>query len=205
MIAKQALAPYDNVMLIAIVAVLIRQVEFLQTRLRLKSIMMLLSCGVLVSLCSSCFQVRATQPVEYRYIPGRTALLKNGIAHAPPRAPRAVVRALAAGNELQGKPYVWGGGHASRSTHGYDCSGAASYVLRRAGLLRGSLTSRGFLKYGSRNSGDWITVYCNDGHVFLTIAGLRLDTGGGSARTGPRWKPQRRGVKGFYMRHPSGY
>lgn len=176
-------------------------VRFIRTRTMIAA----LGCLVLACLSSSCFQVPATQPVVYRYIPGRTALLKNGIAHAPARAPRAVQRAIQAGNELQGKPYIWGGGHSMKSTRGYDCSGAASYVLRRAGLLRGSLTSKGFLKYGSRHAGDWITIYCNDGHVFLTVAGLRLDTGGDSGRTGPRWKPQRRGVRGFYLRHPSGY
>ena len=69
-------------------------------------------------------------------------MLKNGIAYAPKRAPAAVKRAIAAGNRLQGKPYKWGGGHARQDDSGYDCSGTVSYVLREAGLLKGSMPSR---------------------------------------------------------------
>ena len=43
------------------------------------------------------------------------------------------------------------------------------------------------------------------GHVFMTVAGLRLDTGWGGGRTGPRWKPMSRPAKGHVMRHPDGY
>jgi hypothetical protein len=101
-------------------------------------------------------------------------------------------------------PYKWGGGHAHHHDTGYDCSGMASYVLREAGLLNGSLTSKGFLDYGKRGEGKWITIYVRDGHVFLTVAGLRLDTGGSSNRSGPRWRPETRQVKGNYVRHPRG-
>lgn len=153
---------------------------------------------------SSCFQVKAKKPVEYHFEHGKTALLQNGYALAPKRAPKAVIRAIAAGNELQNMPYKWGGGHAKLQDSGYDCSGTVSYVLRKAGLINGCITSNGFKKYGKRGEGDWITVYCRNGHVFMTIAGLRLDTGGDGDRTGPRWKPHRRGVRGYIMRHPSG-
>ena len=47
--------------------------------------------------------------------------------------PPPVIRAIAAGNRLQGKPYKWGGGHARLQDSGYDCSGTVSYVLREAG------------------------------------------------------------------------
>lgn len=157
--------------------------------------------GNLVS-CSS--QVKARKPVSYRFEHGRTALLKNGVAYAPRDAPAAVKRAIAAGNRLQGKPYKWGGGHASHVDSGYDCSGTVSYVLREAGLLRGSLPSSGYFKYGKKGEGKWITIYIRKGHVFLTIAGLRLDTGGPGNRTGPRWKPETRQSKGHVMRHPAG-
>lgn len=155
-----------------------------------------------VGLSSCAKQVKAKQPVSFNFQPGRTAMLKNGVAYAPRNAPPAVKRAIAAGNRLQGKPYKWGGGHARHHDTGYDCSGTASYVLREAGLLNGSMTSRGFLDYGKRGSGRWITVYTRDGHVFLTVAGLRLDTGGSGARSGPRWKPQTRQAVGYVMRHP---
>ncbi len=66
------------------------------------------------------------------------------------------------------------------------------------------MPSKGFLNYGSRGYGKWITVYTRKGHVFMTVAGLRLDTGGSSRRSGPRWKPQTRPGRGHVMRHPGG-
>ncbi len=152
--------------------------------------------------CSS--QVKARKPVSYRFEHGRTALLKNGVAYAPRNAPPAVKRAIAAGNRLQGKPYKWGGGHGRHLDDGYDCSGTVSYVLREAGLLRGSLPSSGYFKYAKKGEGRWITIYIRKGHVFVTVAGLRLDTGGPGARTGPRWKPETRQSVGHVMRHPRG-
>jgi hypothetical protein len=173
---------------------------------RLRSLRQAVAVLLAAVLLAACGQVRAKHPVTYRFEPGKTALLKDGVAYAPRRAPAAVKRAIAAGNRLQGKPYKWGGGHAKPDDSGYDCSGAVSYVLRHAGLLKGSLTSRGFAKYGKRGDGRWITIYFNRGHVFLTVAGLRLDTGGRkNDETGPRWKPETRSTKGFYMRHPRGH
>jgi hypothetical protein len=164
--------------------------------------LLLLAVGVSLNSCSS--QVYAKKPVSYRFEYGKTALIRDGIAYAPRDAPTAVKKAIAAGNRLQGKPYKWGGGHASHHDNGYDCSGTTSYVLREAGLLRGSLTSRDYFKYGKKGEGDWITIYMRKGHVFMTVAGLRLDTGGGSDSTGPMWKTATRGSKGHAIRHPIG-
>ncbi len=166
-------------------------------------------CWVLLSLLvlglSSCGrQIKARHEVSYNFQRGETALLVNGVAYAPKGAPTAVKRAIQAGNRLQGKPYKWGGGHARLNDSGYDCSGAVSYVLREAGLMNSHLTSSGFFEYGKRGEGDWITVYVRDGHVFMTVAGLRLDTGWGSNRTGPRWLTQTRPGRGHVMRHPPG-
>ncbi len=157
--------------------------------------------GGLVS-CSN--QVKARKPVSYHFTYGRTALLKNGMAYAPSHSPAAVKRALAAGNRLQAMPYKWGGGHANPYDSGYDCSGTVSYVLREAGLLGTPLQSREYFNYGKRGEGQWITIYTRKGHAFMTVAGLRLDTGGPGGRSGPRWKPATREVKGYVMRHPPG-
>jgi NlpC/P60 family len=159
------------------------------------------SIGGLVS-CSN--QVKARQPVSYRFESGRTALVKDGLAYAPRNAPPAVIRAIAAGNRLQGKPYKWGGGHANHLDSGYDCSGTVSYVLREAGLLKGSMPSSGYFSYGKKGEGKWITLYVRNGHVFMTVAGLRLDTGGPGGETGPRWKTATRQGRGHVMRHPAG-
>lgn len=160
---------------------------------------------LVASLASCSRQVKARQPVSYNFQHGRTALIKNGVAYAPRNAPAAVKRAIAAGNRLQGKPYKWGGGHAHHRDSGYDCSGTVSYVLREAGLLKGSLTSSGYFSYGKKGEGKWITIYIRKGHVFMTVAGLRLDTGGPGARSGPRWKTATREGRGHFMRRPPGY
>lgn len=167
---------------------------------------LLIPLGALLASCGS-GQVKAKHPVAYRYEPGKSAYFHRNasLAYAPQKAPTKVSHAIQAGNRLQGKPYKWGGGHANEKDRGYDCSGTVSYVLREAGLLKGSMTSRGFMKYGSKGPGKWITVYANDGHVFMTVAGLRLDTGGRGGRTGPRWKPESRNAKGYVMRHPPGF
>lgn len=169
-----------------------------------QSFLILLALPVIGALSSCSSQVKARQPVSYSFQHGRTAMLKNGIAYAPRRSPAAVKKAIAAGNRLQRMPYKWGGGHAHHRDNGYDCSGTVSYVLREAGLLRGSLTSKGYFEYGRKGAGDWITVYVRNGHVFMTVAGLRLDTGGTNNSTGPRWKTTTRQGRGHVMRHPSG-
>jgi hypothetical protein len=159
----------------------------------------------LVTCFSSCSsQVKAKRPVSYRFEHGRTAMIKDGVAYAPHSAPLAVKKAIAAGNRLQFKPYKWGGGHAKHHDSGYDCSGTVSYVLREAGLLNGSMPSSGYFKYGKKGEGDWITIYIRSGHVFMTVAGLRLDTGWGADRSGPRWHTRTRPGKGHVMRHPAG-
>lgn len=159
--------------------------------------------GMLLTSCGS--QVRAKKPVNYDFVSGKTALLQDGVAYAPRNAPAVVHRAIAAGNRLQDKPYKWGGGHRVLNDTGFDCSGAVSYVLREAGLLNGQMPSRGFFNYGEKGAGKWITVYVRNGHVFMTIAGLRLDTGWGGGRKGPRWQSRSRPGRGHVMRHPAGY
>ena len=162
----------------------------------------LIAMGAGLSSCSR--QVKARDPVVYQFKHGKTALLHNGYAYAPRRAPKEVKLAIQAANRLQHLPYKWGGGHAVLNDTGYDCSGAVSYVLREAGLLKGQMPSKEFFNYGKRGAGDWITIYVRNGHVYMTIAGLRLDTGWGSNRKGPRWNPGKRPGKGHIMRHPRG-
>ncbi len=137
--------------------------------------------------------------------PGALASVDRfGVAHAPARAPRAVKRAIAAGNRIQGRPYVWGGGHAKWNSRGYDCSGTVSYVLHAGGLLDSPLVSGAFARiWGVRGKGRWITVYANGGHAFVFLAGLRLDTSGRGG-SGPRWRLEPRQMRGFVARHPRG-
>lgn len=146
-----------------------------------------------------------TPPYRYRYRPGYTATLWNGRAIAPESAPEAVKRAIQAGNEIIGRPYRRGGGHGGIYDSAYDCSGAASFALIRAGLLDSPMPSTAFRRYGERGPGKWITVYARKGHVFLVIAGLRFDTGWGRQAHGPQWLTRSRPTRGAVTRHPSGF
>ena len=133
------------------------------------------------------------------------AELVEGRAIAPPRAPTAVKRAIAAANHLRGRPYVWGGGHASFASHGYDCSGAVGYVLHAAGLLGTTMVSGQLAHWGDAGLGRWISVYANAEHVYMTIAGLRFDTRSDPPGvSGPRWHRAKVEGRGFAARHPAG-
>lgn len=136
---------------------------------------------------------------------GAPPLMVGNMAIAPEGVPEPVRRAILAANEIQSAPYQFGGGH-GRSSWGLDCSGSVSYVLGKAGLLPGGpMPSRGYKKYGKSGPGKWITVYAKDGHVFMTICGMRLDTtSNGNDRAGPRWNPKPRKVGEFKARHPAG-
>lgn len=135
-----------------------------------------------------------------------TAILRGKTAIAPPNVPSVIRHAIAAGNRMQTKPYRLGGGHSNLDyDNAYDCSGTTSYVLRHAGLLQGVTNSTGFMNYGRPGRGKFITIWAKPGHVFMEVCGLRLDTGGSLKRTGPRWKPAPRSMKGFVPRHPPGF
>ena len=134
-------------------------------------------------------------------------MLAGKTAATTSEVPYAVQRAIEAGNFLQTKPYKWGGGHGSLMDTGYDCSGSVSHVLMQAGLLNSALTSSGFARYGAPGPGKWITIYAGSGHAFMSICGLRLDTGGrgGRGESGPRWCMASRGSAGWTLRHPPGF
>jgi hypothetical protein len=151
-----------------------------------------------------------TEPI----VQGAKAKIIDGIAYAPSYAPIQVQRAIWAGDQIRSKPYVWGGGHGSFQSRGYDCSGSVSYVLHAAGLLTQPDDSSGFFSWGNRGLGRWITVYTNSGHAFVEIAGIRLDTSsegqtkplpGTVPGSGPRWRPLLSATGAFTPRHATGY
>jgi cell wall-associated NlpC family hydrolase len=128
---------------------------------------------------------------------------ENGLAVAPVSAPPEVQAIIAAGNEIATKPYKYGGGHGKWNDTGYDCSGSMSYALHGAGLLDTALDSTGFMSWGERGRGEWVTTYAHGGHAYMVVAGLRFDT---SARrvTGNRWSDEMRSPRGYTIRHPEG-
>lgn len=135
--------------------------------------------------------------------PGERAVLVNGQAIPPPNAPEPVKAAIAAANSIAHLPYIWGGGHGTFESPGYDCSGAVSYALHGGGLLSSPLDSTGLTFWGEPGEGGWITVYAHGGHAYMVIAGLRFDTSG-TGGSGPRWHEDMRSPAGFIPRHPAG-
>jgi len=134
----------------------------------------------------------------------KAELTKDGLAIAPASAPDEVKKVIAAGNEIASTPYKWGGGHGKWQDSGYDCSGSVSYALHGGGLLEQSMPSGGFTDWGDAGEGEWITIYANGGHIYMTVAGLRFDTSGRS-KTGSRWQRDMRPAGGFAVRHPDGF
>jgi hypothetical protein len=148
-------------------------------------------------------------PVGTSPPPANTAtILPGGKASIPVGAPYPVVRAIKAANKINRKTYIWGGGHRSFKARGYDCSGAVSYVLHAAGLLRSPLVSGQLAWWGSSGPGNWITVYANRTHVYMVVAGLRYDTSPRGETInqgrGPRWRFTLRAPTGFAIRHWAG-
>jgi cell wall-associated NlpC family hydrolase len=140
-------------------------------------------------------------------VPGTTARFVDGLAAAPEGVPVAIQDIVWAGNELIGLPYIYGGGHASFVSPGYDCSGTVSFALHGADLLASPEDSSEFEGWGAKGDGRWVTIFANGGHAYMTVAGLRLDTSPAEDPAnleGPRWRPLRQTNAGFVVRHPVG-
>ncbi len=133
----------------------------------------------------------------------RAAVISSGEAAAPFDAPQTVIDVVQAANQIALTPYKWGGGHGAWRDKGYDCSGSVSFALAAAGLLDQPLDSTRFEHYGAAGKGRWITIYASATHAWMTVAGLRFDTGG--LRTGTRWQSAMRSTAGFVVRHPQGF
>jgi peptidoglycan hydrolase CwlO-like protein len=144
----------------------------------------------------------ATEPAPLT--PGESAgYISESEASVPSEAPSAIAGAIEAANSIATTPYIWGGGHGSFESSGYDCSGAVSFALHGGGLLESPLDSTGLETWGDPGPGKWITVYANAEHAWMIIAGLAFDTVGGP---GPRWHSSPvDSTEGFIARHPPGY
>jgi hypothetical protein len=143
----------------------------------------------------------------------RATLLPDGEAAAPASAPAAVRDIIAAGNQIAGRPYLYGGAHGlplNVIASYYDCSSSVAHLLYGGGLLSAGadMTSAQFESWGLPGAGRWVTIYASDGHVYMYVAGLRWDThnaaGVGDGSNGIGWHPLVRSDAGFVARHPAG-
>ncbi len=140
-------------------------------------------------------------------------LLPDGQAAAPRSAPMAVREMIAAGNQIVGRPYVYGAAHGlplSTVAPAYDCSSSVEHLLYGARLLPVTFgaASSALESLGAPGPGRWVTLYANSEHVFMYVAGLRWDThdaaGPGDGSSGIGWHPLIRSAAGFVARHPVG-
>ncbi len=148
---------------------------------------------------------RSTVPVLE--VSGARAMLSPADGHlalVPRDVPLAVQAMVIAGNELQGLPYGPGGHPDPLGAASEDCSSTTNYVLYRAGvrplaeILRENPLAQDYVDWGVPGPGRWVTIYATAApvaHVFMLIAGLRLDTshdgtdvGPNRDQDGPRWR-----------------
>jgi hypothetical protein len=147
----------------------------------------------------------STAPVQLTG--GERAVLSSTDGHVAliPAGVPAVVRAMVmAGNELQELPYGTAGHPDPRGAVSEDCSSTVNYVLYRSGarpieeVVRENPLAQDYVHWGAPGPGRWVTIYATTrptDHVFIVIAGLRLDTshngtdtGPNSGQDGPRWR-----------------
>lgn len=114
-----------------------------------------------------------------------------------------VARVIAAADEIATRPYVYGGGHGSFQSTGYDCSGSVSYALHGGGLLSSPEDSSALESYGEAGPGRHITIYANSEHAWMVIDGRRFDTIA-QQETGTRWSDSMMSTAGYVVRHPAG-
>jgi peptidoglycan hydrolase-like protein with peptidoglycan-binding domain len=114
-----------------------------------------------------------------------------------------VARVIAAGDEIATRPYVYGGGHGSFQSAGYDCSGSVSYALHGGGLLSSPEDSSALESYGEAGPGRHITIYANAGHAFMVVDGKRFDTSA-QDESGSRWSSSMVSTGSYVVRHPAG-
>ena len=59
------------------------------------------------------------------------------------------------------------------------------------------------MSWGQPGPGQWVTLYANEDHVYMVVAGLRFDTSGAST-SGSRWQSDARSPSGYTVVHPPG-
>ena len=160
-----------------------------------------------------------------RFVAGERAMLEPGDGHValvPAGVPATVQAMVVAGNELQNLPYGPAGHPDPLGASEEDCSSTVNYVLYRAGvrplaeIVAANPLAQDYVRWGAPGPGRWVTIYATDAptpHVFITIAGLRLDTshngtdvGPNRGEDGPRWRilPHIPTWAQWSVRHPPG-
>jgi hypothetical protein len=69
--------------------------------------------------------------------------------------------------------------------------------------MTSALASSGFMSWGRRGRGRWITIRANGGHAYMLVAGVRFDTSAHGIG-GSRWTARMRSPRGYVATHPAG-
>jgi hypothetical protein len=144
---------------------------------------------------------------EVQFVAGERAVLSptdGHVALVPTEVPAVVQAMLVAGNELQDLPYGPAGHPDPRGAESEDCSSTVNYVLYRSGvrpiaeIVKDNPLAQDYIDWGLPGPGRWVSIYATASptdHVFIVIAGLRLDTshdgtdvGPNRSEDGPRWR-----------------
>ncbi len=128
----------------------------------------------------------------------------GNLALIPAGVPASVQAMVVAGNELQRLPYGPGGHPDPRGSSEEDCSSTVNYLLYRSGIrpideiVSQNPLAQDYVRWGAPGPGRWVTIYATirpTAHVFVIVAGLRLDTshdgtdvGPNRDQDGPRWR-----------------
>jgi hypothetical protein len=142
---------------------------------------------------------------DHALLAGRSPIGGDGhVALIPADVPPIAQAMVVAGNELQELPYGPDGHPDPRGAIDEDCSSTLNYVLYRSGvrpiseIVRDNPLAQDYVHWGAPGAGRWVTIYATTSptdHVFVVIAGLRLDTshngtdvGPNQSEDGPRWR-----------------
>jgi hypothetical protein len=153
------------------------------------------------------WSLEGQSPTPIRFVAGERATLAPQDGHlalVPAGVPATVQAMVVAGNELQDLPYGPSGHPDPRGATQEDCSSTVNYVLYRSGvraiaeIVAANPLAQDYVHWGSLGPGRWVTIYATASptpHVFVVIAGLRLDTshngtdvGPNREQDGPRWR-----------------
>ena len=137
-----------------------------------------------------------------RFVAGERAMLAPGDGHVAlvpgGRPGRRCRRWSWRATSCRSCPYGTDGHPDPRGALDEDCSSTVNYVLYRSGvrpideIVRDNPLAQDYVHWGAPGPGRWVTIYATDTptpHVFVVIAGLRLDTSHNGTDVGPN--PQR--------------
>jgi hypothetical protein len=152
-------------------------------------------------------RLQAGTSTQVRFVAGERAALPSDDGHLaliPTGVPAVVQAMVIAGNELSDLPYGPAGHPDPRGALQEDCSSTVNYVLYRAGvrpiseIVAENPLAQDYVRWDRPGPGRWVTIYATSSptpHVFMVIAGLRLDTsrdgtdtGPNRGEAGPRWR-----------------